>query len=75
MSEHAHEHHGSTGWLPIAPLLSLAICILILAASLRLLREALHARMECVPFDLSLNEIGAVMAGVVGVRSVHDLHI
>jgi cobalt-zinc-cadmium efflux system protein len=65
----------ATGWLPIDPLLSLAICVLILASSLRLLREALHALMEGVPFDLSLNEIGAAMAGVAGVRSVHDLHI
>jgi cobalt-zinc-cadmium efflux system protein len=65
----------ATGWLPIDPLLSLAICVLILVSSLRLLREALHALMEGVPFDLSLNEIGAAMAGVAGVRSVHDLHI
>jgi cobalt-zinc-cadmium efflux system protein len=40
-----------------------------------LLREALHALMEGVPLHLSLNEIGAAMAGVSGVRSVHDLHI
>jgi cobalt-zinc-cadmium efflux system protein len=65
----------ATGWLPIDPLLSLAICALILISSLRLLREALHALMEGVPLHLSLNEIGAAMAGVSGVRSVHDLHI
>ena len=65
----------TTGWLPIDPLLSLAICALILVSSLRLLREALHALMEGVPLHLSLNEIGAAMAGVSGVRSVHDLHI
>lgn len=65
----------TTGWLPIDPLLSLAICALILVSSVRLLREALHALMEGVPLHLSLNEIGAAMAGVSGVRSVHDLHI
>jgi cobalt-zinc-cadmium efflux system protein len=65
----------STGWLPIDPLLSLVICVLILVSSLRLLREALHALMEGVPLDLSLNDIGAAMAGITGVRSVHDLHI
>ncbi|RPI44445.1 MAG: cation transporter [Betaproteobacteria bacterium] len=64
-----------TGWMPIDPLLSLGICVLILASSLRLLREALHALMEGVPLHLSLDEIGAAMAGVAGVRSVHDLHI
>ena len=65
----------ATGWLPIDALLSIAICVLILASSLRLLREALHALMEGVPLHLSLNEIGNAMAGVEGVRSVHDLHV
>lgn len=64
-----------TAWLPIDPLLSLVICALILVASVRLLRDALHALMEGVPLHLSLNEIGAAMAGVGGVRSVHDLHV
>lgn len=65
----------TTGWLPIDPLLSIAICVLILGSSLRLLREALHALMEGVPLNLSLNEIGQSMAGIDGVRSVHDLHV
>lgn len=64
-----------TGWFPIDPLLSLAICALILAATLRLLRDALHALMEGVPLHLSLNEIGSAIARVDGVRSVHDLHV
>lgn len=65
----------ATGWLPIDPLLSMAICVLILGSSLRLLREALHALMEGVPLNLSLNDIGHSMAAVDGVRSVHDLHV
>ncbi len=64
-----------TDWTPVDPLLSLVICVLILASSLRLLREALHALMEGVPLHLSLDEIGTAIAGVDGVRSVHDLHI
>ena len=43
----------TTGWLPIDPLLSLAICALILISSVRLLREALRALMEGVPLHLS----------------------
>lgn len=64
-----------TGWTPIDPLLSLLICLLILFSSLRLLREALHVVMEGVPRELDLPEVGRAMAGVDGVRSVHDLHI
>lgn len=64
-----------TGWTPIDPLLSLLICALILVSSLRLLREVVHALLEGVPSALSLEEIGQALAGVEGVRSVHDLHI
>lgn len=64
-----------TGWLAIDPFLSLFICALILFSSLRLLRDALHALMEGVPFHLSLTEIGKTMAAIPGVVSVHDLHV
>jgi cobalt-zinc-cadmium efflux system protein len=64
-----------TGWTPIDPLLSLAICALVLASSLRLLREVLQALLEGVPAHLSLAAIGRALASVAGVRSVHDLHV
>ncbi|GAB4292042.1 MAG: cation diffusion facilitator family transporter [Thiohalomonadaceae bacterium] len=64
-----------TGWTPIDPLLALLICGLILYSTLNILREALHVMMEGVPLHLRLNEVGQAMAGVAGVRSVHDLHI
>src|SRR5690606_7248165 len=64
-----------TDWYPIDPLLSLVIVALILAASVRLLRDAVHALMEGVPLHLSLSEIGTAIAAVEGVRSVHDLHV
>lgn len=64
-----------TGWWPADPLLSLAICALILYSAYGLLREALHVLMEGVPPGLDLEEVGQALAGVPGVRSVHDLHI
>lgn len=64
-----------TGWLPADPLASLFICALILFSSLRLLREAVHVLMEGVPLHMDLPEVGRAMAGVAGVKSVHDLHI
>lgn len=64
-----------TGWTPIDPLLSLLICLLVLASSLRLLREVLHALLEGVPTHLSLERIGQALAAVPGVSSVHDLHV
>lgn len=64
-----------TDWTPIDPILSLLICALILFSALRLLREALHVIMEGVPPYLELREVGQAMAGIEGVKSVHDLHI
>lgn len=64
-----------TGWMPIDPILSMVICVLILYSSLRLLREVLHVIMEGVPLHLDLPEIGRALAAVPGVASVHDLHI
>ena len=64
-----------TGWTLIDPLLSLLIVAFILYSTLRLLREALHGLMEGVPFGLSLEIIGAGMAAIPGVQSVHDLHV
>lgn len=63
------------GWTIVDPLASLAICILIAFSAFRLLRESLHALMEGVPRGLSVEAIGAEMASVEGVLSVHDLHV
>lgn len=64
-----------TGWMPIDPLLSLLICLLVLVSSLRLLREVLRALLEGVPAHLSVERVGQALAAVPGVSSVHDLHI
>jgi cobalt-zinc-cadmium efflux system protein len=64
-----------TGWTPIDPLLSILIGGLILASSVRLLREALHATLDGVPFTMDIEQIGLALARVDGVREVHDLHV
>lgn len=64
-----------TGWTPIDPLLSLFICVLLLVASVRLLREAMHVVLEAVPHGIDLEQVGRRMAAVDKVRQVHDLHI
>ena len=64
-----------TGLTRIDPIASLAICALIAASSVRLLRESMHALMEGVPSGMSVETIGGEMARVDGVVSVHDLHV
>jgi cobalt-zinc-cadmium efflux system protein len=64
-----------TGWTRADPIASLLICVLIAVSSVRLMRESLHALMEGVPRGLSVESIGAEMASIGGVLSVHDLHV
>jgi len=64
-----------TGWTPIDPLLSVLIAGLVLSASLRLLRDAVHGLMDGVPFSIDLPVLGRRLAGVAGVIEVHDLHV
>jgi cobalt-zinc-cadmium efflux system protein len=64
-----------TGWTRADPLLTLFIGALILVSTIQLAREALHTLLEGVPAEISLPRVGSRMAAVVGVVSVHDLHI
>jgi cobalt-zinc-cadmium efflux system protein len=64
-----------TGWRIVDPLVSLLLCGLIGWSAWRLLREAFHILMEGTPEHLNLEEIRSGLAGIPGVRNVHDLHI
>lgn len=64
-----------TGWMPIDPILSLVVALLILGSTVNVLRGAFTILMEGVPAELQLETVGREMAHVEGVRSVHDLHI
>jgi cobalt-zinc-cadmium efflux system protein len=64
-----------THWSDVDPILSLAICALILFSTVNLLRESLVVLMEGVPRHLSIKQVAAAINKAPGVISVHDLHI
>jgi cobalt-zinc-cadmium efflux system protein len=64
-----------TGWFPIDPILSIFIGVLIIIASLRLLRESLLILMEGVPGHLDIKAVKKELSVLEGVKGVHDLHI
>jgi len=64
-----------TGWLRADPILSIFVSLLILRATLGILRESYHFLMEGVPHAIDYVQVGADMAGVEGVLAVHDLHV
>jgi cobalt-zinc-cadmium efflux system protein len=64
-----------TGWRYADPLISVAIGILILGSSLKLLKDSTNILLEATPHDLDASEVGTKMASAEGIVEVHDLHI
>ena len=64
-----------TGWMPIDPILSLVVALLILRSTLALLKESTGVLLEGVPRHVSYEAVGRALAGIPGVTSVHDLHV
>ena len=64
-----------TGWMPIDPILSLVVALLILRSTFLLLRQSGSVLMEQVPAHLSYDEIGRALAAQAGITGVHDLHV
>jgi cobalt-zinc-cadmium efflux system protein len=65
----------TTGWEQADAVMSIAIAVLILLGSWRLLREPFDVLMETAPEGIDVQEVGSAMCGVSGVREVHDLHV
>lgn len=64
-----------TGWQQADPIAGMAIAVLILVGSWRLIREPFDVLMEAAPEGIDPEEVGREMCRVEGVREVHDLHI
>jgi cobalt-zinc-cadmium efflux system protein len=64
-----------TGWVRIDPILSIFVSLLILKSTWGILRESYHFLMEGVPHHIDYLKVGADLAEVPGVHSVHDLHV
>jgi len=64
-----------TGWNQIDPILSIFVSLLILKTTWGILRESTLFLMESVPEGISYLNVGADLAAVDGVVSVHDLHV
>ena len=65
----------ATGWNQADAVVSIAIGVLILLGSWRLLREPFDVLMETAPEGIDVQEVGRAMVSVPGVREVHDLHV
>ncbi len=65
---------AATGFTRIDPIASLAVGLLILPRTWRLLRETLDVLLEASPRGMDLSEVRQHMTALSGVMDVHDLH-
>jgi cobalt-zinc-cadmium efflux system protein len=63
------------GWRWADPVASIAIALLVVWASFRLLREAVGVLMEGAPGHLDVDQIRNAIRGLDHVAEVHDLHV
>jgi cobalt-zinc-cadmium efflux system protein len=59
----------------IDPLLSLLVCVIVVAGVLHMLRESLDILLEAVPRGIDWHEIEDAILSVRGIAEVHELHI
>jgi cobalt-zinc-cadmium efflux system protein len=64
-----------TGWMPIDPILSLAVSLLILRSTWRLLAQSTGVLMEGVPAYVDYDAVGRALTRLPGIAAVHDLHV
>jgi cobalt-zinc-cadmium efflux system protein len=65
---------ATTGFTRADPIASLAVGVLILPRTWRLLRETVDVLLEASPQGMDLTQVRAHMTGLPGVRDVHELH-
>jgi cobalt-zinc-cadmium efflux system protein len=65
---------ATTGFTRADPIASLAVGLLILPRTWRLLRETVDVLLEASPRGMDLNEVRQHMTRLNGVRDVHELH-
>lgn len=64
-----------SGWMPIDPILSAVVALLILRGGWRVTRESAHILLEGAPPGIEIEEVSAdLVAEVAGVSGVHHLH-
>jgi cobalt-zinc-cadmium efflux system protein len=65
----------ATGWLPLDPLIALAVSAVIVWGTWGLLRDATRLALDGVPPGIDAGAVAAHLATWPGVTDVHDLHI
>jgi cobalt-zinc-cadmium efflux system protein len=64
-----------TQWLWIDPLISVAVMVIILVSTWRLLRDSLSLSMDAVPSNIKIETIREEALKLAGVKDIHHIHV
>ena len=64
-----------TGWYVADPIASIMISVLVLYSSGKIVRDSVNVLLEGVPPHIDVASLERRIAGVKGIRNVHDLHV
>lgn len=65
-----------TGWMPIDPILSVLVSLLVLRSAWQLFRNSLHILMEGTPGNVVIEDLSkALVAQVAGLEAVRHVHV
>jgi cobalt-zinc-cadmium efflux system protein len=64
-----------TGWNWLDPVMSLAICAVILWSTYRLLRHSIDLALDAAPPGIDMEAVRAFLEALPGVAGIHDLHV
>jgi len=62
-------------WNIADPVCTFLFSVLVLATTVRLIRESVHVLMEGTPEGINPSDVLSALQAIHGVREVHDLHI
>ncbi len=63
------------GWTISDPIISIAMCLLIIYGAWQLIRESVNVLLEGTPSHINILAVIEAMHEIEGVTSVHDLHV
>lgn len=64
----------TSGWQAADPIASIAISLMIVPRTWKLLQETLNVLLEAAPKDVDMAEVRAHILALPGVEDIHDLH-
>ena len=64
-----------TSWFIADPIVSIIFALLVLWSSWSIFTESIHMLLEGIPVGMDLDEVKLAIGEVIGVLSVHDLHV